>query len=585
MNEPLLPTLDARIKAALANAFGPDTVVSGPLVLPAKDARHGDYTCSAPMALARSLNEAPIELATRLAGALEVGDICEPPEVVKPGFVNLRMRSDWLATRAAARIGDPRVGVGLVANPQTVVFDYSSPNVAKEMHVGHLRSTIIGDCLANIYEFVGHRVERLNHLGDWGTQFGMLITHLADVAPEAIESGSSSGLGDLVSFYQAAKVRFDEDNDFAQRARSRVVDLQAGEPTARAAWIVLVDISKRENQEIYDLLGVNELEDRGESFYEPMLKDVVSDLEAKGLLVVDGGAKCVFVEGFTNKEGDPLPLIVQKADGGYNYATTDLAAIRHRVDNGADRIVYVVDAGQAQHLQMVFAVARSAGWLSENTDAIHVAFGLVLGEDGKRLRTRSGDSVRLRELLDEAVERSSSFVLDRAEERGNPVPKDVERIAQVIGIGAVKYADLSQNRQSNYIFSFDKMLSLKGNTAPYLQYAYARMRSILREAGWEDGPPNGGVNINIVESQERDLAKQLVEFDDIVRRAADDLAPNQLCAYLYELSQVFNQFYEHCPVLRSEDLVRTSRLGFCEATSATLRLGLGLLGIEVMERL
>lgn len=585
MNEPLLPTLDARIKAALANAFGPDTVVSGPLVLPAKDARHGDYTCSAPMALARSLNEAPIELATRLAGALEVGDICEPPEVVKPGFVNLRMRSDWLATRAAARIGDPRVGVGLVANPQTVVFDYSSPNVAKEMHVGHLRSTIIGDCLANIYEFVGHRVERLNHLGDWGTQFGMLITHLADVAPEAIESGSSSGLGDLVSFYQAAKVRFDEDNDFAQRARSRVVDLQAGEPTARAAWIVLVDISKRENQEIYDLLGVNELEDRGESFYEPMLKDVVSDLEAKGLLVVDGGAKCVFVEGFTNKEGDPLPLIVQKADGGYNYATTDLAAIRHRVDNGADRIVYVVDAGQAQHLQMVFAVARSAGWLSEKTDAIHVAFGLVLGEDGKRLRTRSGDSVRLRELLDEAVERSSTFVLERAEERGNPVPKDVERIAQVIGIGAVKYADLSQNRQSNYIFSFDKMLSLKGNTAPYLQYAYARMRSILREAGWEDGPPNGGVNINIVESQERDLAKQLVEFDDIVRRAADDLAPNQLCAYLYELSQVFNQFYEHCPVLRSEDLVRTSRLGFCEATSATLRLGLGLLGIEVMERL
>lgn len=585
MNEPLLPTLDARIRAALESAFGPETVVSGPLVLPAKDARHGDYTCSAPMALARSLNEAPIELATRLVGALEVGDICEPPEVVKPGFVNLRMRSDWLAARAAARIGDPRAGVGLVANPETVVFDYSSPNVAKEMHVGHLRSTIIGDCLANIYEFVGHRVERLNHLGDWGTQFGMLITHLADVAPEAIESGSSSGLGDLVSFYQAAKVRFDEDNDFAQRARSRVVDLQAGEPSARVAWNVLVEISKRENQEIYDLLGVSELEDRGESFYEPMLKDVVSDLEAKGLVVVDGGAKCVFVEGFTNKEGDPLPLIVQKADGGYNYATTDLAAIRHRVDNGADRIVYVVDAGQAQHLQMVFAVARSAGWLTENTDAEHAAFGLVLGEDGKRLRTRSGETIRLRELLDEAVERSGIFVLERAEERGNPVPQDVERIAQVIGIGAVKYADLSQNRQSNYVFSFDKMLSLKGNTAPYLQYAYARMRSILREAGWEDGPPNGGVTINIVESQERDLAKQLVEFDDIVRRAADDLAPNQLCAYLYELSQVFNQFYEHCPVLRSEEPVRTSRLGFCEATSATLRLGLGLLGIEVMERL
>ncbi|MGK2956829.1 MAG: arginine--tRNA ligase [Acidimicrobiales bacterium] len=594
MSESLLSLLDVRITSALLAAFGPDVSMPTPLVLPAKDVRHGDYTCSAPMALARTLGEAPLVLAEKLVQALDVADICEAPEVVKPGFVNLRIRSDWLATRVEDMLGHPTVGIEPVPNPKTVVFDYSSPNVAKEMHVGHLRSTIIGDCLANVSELVGNRVERLNHLGDWGTQFGMLITHLADVHPEAIESGSLtyarwteslSLLGNLVMFYQAAKVRFDEDEEFAERARRRVVDLQAGEPTARAAWTVLVELSRHENQEIYDLLGVQELTDRGESFYEPMLGDVVADLETKGLVAVDGGAKCVFAEGFTNKEGDPLPLIVQKADGGYNYATTDLAAIRHRVDNGADRIVYVVDAGQSLHLQMVFAVARMAGWLPDHLEATHVGFGLVLGEDGKRLRTRSGETVRLRALLDEALQRSGTFVSTRATERGQEPPDDIDLVARVIGIGAVKYADLSQNRQSNYVFSFDKMLSLKGNTAPYLQYAYARMRSILREAGWADGPPAGNIAVELGDSQERALAKHLVEFADVVQRTASELSPNHLCAYLYELSQVYNQFYEHCPVLRSEQPLRTSRLALCESTAATLKLGLGLLGIEVLERL
>ena len=585
MAEPVLSIIDTRITTALLAAFGPDVVVSGPLVLPSKDARHGDYTCSVPMALARTLGEAPLALAERLGQALEVDDLCEAPEVVRPGFVNLRMRSDWMAARVAGMVGDPRVGVEAVAVPQTVVLDYSSPNVAKEMHVGHLRSTIIGDCLANVAELVGHRVERLNHLGDWGTQFGMLITHLADVHPEAIEVGRAGDLGDLVAFYRSAKVRFDQDEDFAERARRRVVDLQAGEPTARSAWRVLVELSRVENQEIYDLLGVHELTDRGESFYEPMLGDVVADLEAKGLVSVDAGAKCVFAEGFTNKDGDPLPLIVQKADGGYNYATTDLAAIRHRVSGGADRLVYVVDAGQSLHLQMVFAVARLAGWLPEGVEATHVAFGLVLGEDGKRLRTRSGETVRLRALLDEAVDRSRAFVTTRAAERGEQPPDDLDRVARVIGIGAVKYADLSQNRQSNYVFSFDKMLSLKGNTAPYLQYAYARMRSILREARPAEGSAAGEVRVVLGEPQERDLAKHLIEFADVVARTADELAPNHLCAYLYELSQTYNQFYEHCPVLRSEDPVRASRLALCEATAATLRIGLGLLGIEVLERL
>ncbi len=586
MAQPVLSILDTRIAAALHSAFGPDVAPAGPLVLPAKDARHGDYTCSVPMALARTLGEAPMVLAERLGRALELDDLCEAPEIVKPGFVNLRMRSEWMASRVGEMSRDQRVGIDPVGDPRTVVFDYSSPNVAKEMHVGHLRSTIIGDCLANVEEFLGHRVERLNHLGDWGTQFGMLITHLADVYPDAIEGGHPGDLGDLVTFYRAAKARFDEDERFAERARGRVVDLQLGEETARRAWSTLVELSREENRDVYDLLGVRELTDRGESFYEPMLADVVADLEAQGLVRVDGGAKCVFVEGFSNKEGEPLPLIVQKADGGYNYATTDLAAIRHRVQGGADRIVYVVDAGQSQHLQMVFAVARRAGWLPETVEATHVGFGLVLGEDGKRLRTRSGETVRLRALLDEAVDRARSFVVGRAGERGQELPEDIDRVARVIGIGAVKYADLSQNRQSNYVFSFDRMLSLKGNTAPYLQYAYARMRSILREATTAcGGEPAVAPRVVLGDPRERDLARHLIEFADVVARTADDLAPNHLCAYLYDLSQAYNQFYEHCPVLRSEDPVRVSRLVLCDVTAATLKVGLGLLGIEVLDRL
>jgi arginyl-tRNA synthetase len=472
--------------------------------------------------------------------------------------------------------------------PQHVVVDYSAPNVAKEMHVGHLRSTVIGDALADVLELLGHHVERVNHLGDWGTQFGMLITHLADTAPEAMEPGADVDLGDLVAFYRDAKARFDADEDFAERSRARVVDLQSGEATARAAWSALVARSKAENQVVYDLLGIEGLEDRGESFYEPMLADVVADLDAAGLLVVDDGARCVFVEGFTNRDGDPLPLIIQKADGGYNYATTDLAAVRHRVAAGAERLLYVVDGGQGQHLQMVYAVARKAGWLPEGVEATHVGFGLVLGEDGKRLRTRSGENVRLQDLLDEAVERARAFLEARADERGEPLPDDTDEIAEVVGIGAVVYADLSQNRQSNYTFSFDRMLSLKGNTAPYLQYAYARIQSILREAGWTDGPP-GDIEVEpaveLVAPQEVDLARVLVGLPDVLDRVASEYAPNHLAAHLFELAQAFSQLYEHCPVLKAPEPARTSRLVLCAATARSLRLGLRLLGIQVVDRI
>ncbi|MCU1376472.1 MAG: arginyl-tRNA synthetase, partial [Actinomycetia bacterium] len=573
MPETLLALLDARIAAAARSAFGPDVALSGPLVLPARDARHGDYSSPVAMSVAKALGRNPFEVAEELAAALDVTDVAEAPEVVRPGFVNLRLRPEWVAARLAAEVGDDRLGLAPIDDPELVVVDYSSPNLAKEMHVGHLRSTIIGDALANVFAHLGHRLDRVNHVGDWGAQFGMLLVHLEELRA----AGEDLDMADVESFYRAANLRDKDDPEFHERARNRVVELQDGEPTARATWAELVELTERNNQVVYDLLGVVGLEDRGESFYQPMLDDVVADLAAEGLLVEDQGAKVVFVDGFNNKEGDPLPIIVQNRHGGYGYATTDLAAIRHRVKElGATRVLYVVDAGQSQHFAMVFAVARKAGWVPDDVELTHVPFGLVLGEDGKRLRTRTGENVRLRDMLTEAVDRARAFVVARAEERGDPLPDDLERVAATIGLGAVKYADLSQNRQSNYIFSYDKMLSLKGNTAPYLQYAYARMRSILREAGWADGPP-APVAIELGHEAEVELAKKLLATNDVLARMTEEYAPNHLCAHLYEISQAYNQFYEHCPVLRSEEPLRSSRLALCDVTARTLKTGLALL--------
>jgi arginyl-tRNA synthetase len=575
--EPLLDLLGGRVAAAARSAFGPDVVLGDQLVLPTRDPQHGDYSSPVAMSLAKQLRRAPLELAGELAAALEVADVAEAPEVLAPGFVNLRLRPDWLAGRLGVLAGDGRLGVPAPLDAALSVLDYSGPNVAKEMHVGHLRSTIIGDCLANVLALAGDRVERVNHLGDWGAQFGMLLAHLEDE-----RDGDALAIADVEAFYREANARDKDDPEFHERARRRVVELQSGDPAARASWTELVELTTRNNDRVYDLLGIRGLEVRGESFYQPMLADVVAELEAKGLCVEDQGAKVVFVEGFTNKEGDPLPLIVQNRHGGYGYATTDLAAVRHRVvELGARRVVYVVDAGQSQHLQMVFAAARMAGWVPERVRVEHVAFGLVLGEDGKRLRTRSGDNVRLGELVAEAVARARAFVVARAEEREQPLPDDLDEVARVIGIGSVKYADLSQNRQSNYVFSFDRMLSLKGNTAPYLQYAYARMRSILRDAG---ARPAEVVPV-LTEAAELELARLLVATPDVVARVVEGLEPNHLCTHLYEIAQSFSRFYEACPVLRAEEPVRTTRLLLCEVTSTTLRDGLGLLGIDVLERL
>ncbi|MEB3338413.1 MAG: arginine--tRNA ligase, partial [Leptolyngbyaceae bacterium] len=457
---------------------------------------------------------------------------------------------------------------------------------AKEMHVGHLRSTIIGDSIARVLEFQGHEVLRLNHVGDWGTQFGMLIAYLQTVYPDALTTSDALDLGDLVVLYRQAKQRFDEDETFRETARQGVVRLQAGDPEARKAWQLLCEQSRREFQVIYNLLDIH-LEERGESFYNPMLPSVVEDLAQTGLLVEDAGAQCVFLEGFLNKEGEPQPLIVQKSDGGYNYATTDLAAVRYRIqEDQAQRIIYVTDAGQANHFAQVWQVARRAGWVPEGVELVHVPFGLVLGEDGKKFRTRSGDTVRLRDLLDEAIARTRADLESRLQAEEREESEDFKaHVSQAVGISAVKYADLSQNRTSNYVFSYDKMLALQGNTAPYMLYAYVRIQGISRKGQIDFEQLEEGAKLLLEEESELVLAKYLIQFGDVLRAVEMDLLPNRLCQYLFELSQKFNQFYDQCPVLTAAEPLRTSRLSLCDLTARTLKLGLSLLGIAVIERM
>ncbi|TMK66782.1 MAG: arginine--tRNA ligase [Actinobacteria bacterium] len=500
--------------------------------------------------------------------------VFDPPTVAPPGFVNFRLRDEWLAQQTGDRAAADAVELDPAARREHVVVDFSSPNVAKEMHVGHLRSTIIGDALARFFEACRHEVERVSHVGDWGTQFGMLITHLR-------ESGiDGAQVDDLNAFYREAKRRFDEDPAFKDRAREAVVALQKGEPSARAAWQALCDRSRDEFHEIYRRLGV-EVTEKGESFYEPYLAETVEELEDKGLVVVDEGAKCVYLEGFTNKEGEPLPLIIEKADGGYNYATTDLAALRYRIKQGATKILYVIDLGQAQHMEMVFATARKAGWLTADIEAVHVGFGLVLGEDQKRLRTREGESIPLRGLLDEAVRRARDLAAERlVTARGTRKSEDVDRVGEHIGIAAVKYVELSHNRTTNYVFAFDKMVSLHGNTAPYILYAYARVEGIVAEAGTQGGGPAA-----VETASERQLALDLARFEETVERAMADYQPSVICDYLFHVCQQFSRFYEESRVIGEDGSVNVPRLRLCEATATTIKSGLGLLGIETLEEI
>jgi arginyl-tRNA synthetase len=573
-----MPDVSRVLLQRLQAAF--DTVQPGAdPVLRSSD--RADYQANGALALSKQVQRPAPEVAADVVAAAELSDLCSEVEVSGPGFINLTLSDGFVAAQVGLLSQDARLSVPLAASPERVVIDYSAPNVAKEMHVGHLRSTLIGDALARVLAFLGHEVVRENHIGDWGTPFGMLIEHLLDVGGAA--RAESFSVRDLNEFYAAARRQFDEDAEFAERSRQRVVLLQGGDPETMRLWRVFVAESMRHAREVYDLLGVLLTEDDtvGESFYNPLLPVVVDELGAKGLLVEDDGALCVFPPGFENRQGDPLPLIVRKSDGGYGYPATDLACVRDRTARvGATRLVYVVGAEQSLHLRLVFAVATMAGYLSDADRAEHVGFGLVLGTDGKKLASRSGGSERLVDLLSEAVDRAALALKERD---SDIAPERQAAVARALGIGAVKYADLSTERMRDYVFDYDRMLAAEGNTGPYLQYAHARIRSIFRR-GAATPPPIGSVPA-LGHPAERVLALQLLRFGEAVEATAETSSPSKLCTYLFDLATAFTGFYEACRVLVDDEAVRASRLVLCELTARVLELGLSLLGMEAPEQM
>jgi arginyl-tRNA synthetase len=579
--------LKSRFDQALVNAFGQDLAGTDPILVPASNPKFGDYQSNVAMSLAKRLGKAPRAIAEAIVQNLDVAEFCAPPTVAGPGFINLAFKTAYLESQIQAIQSDAHLGVALAAQPKRVIVDYPSPNIAKEMHVGHLRPAVIGDCISRILEFLGHDVLRISHIGDWGTPFGMLIAYLREAYPKALQATEELDLGDLSTFYRQAKKRFDDDEAFREAARQSVVQLQAGDEETLKAWKIVCALSSRAYRKTYDLMGIAQFNERGESFYNPFLTDVVDELENKGLLVESQGAKCVFLEGFTNREGDPLPLIIQKSDGGYNYATTDLAAIRYRVtEDKAQRVIYPVGAEQTNHFTQIFQVGRRAGWITDDVEFIHTPFGLVLGEDSKKLKTRAGEAVRLQDLLKEAIAHARADLEKRLKEEGRQETEEfIAHSSQVIGISAIKYADLSQNRTSNYIFSYDKMLALQGNTAPYMLYAYVRVQGISRKGNIDFAALGQDTSILLKEEEELILAKHLLQLDEVLTEIEADLLPNRLCQYLFELSQKFNQFYDRCPVLQAEDALKTSRLVLCDLTARTIKVGLSLLGIPVLERM
>ena len=629
------------VEREAAAAFAAAGIADSPVVLqPTKNAEHGDFQINGVMGAAKKAKQNPRELAQKVAEVLADNAVIESAEVAGPGFINLRLRPEFLAQNIQTALNDARFGVAKTDKPQTVVIDYSSPNLAKEMHVGHLRSSIIGDSISRVLEFMGNTVIRQNHVGDWGTQFGMLVAYLV----EQQKDNAAFELADLEQFYRAAKVRFDEDPAFADTAREYVVKLQGGDETVLALWKQFVDISLSHAQAVYDTLGLKlRPEDvAGESKYNDDLQPVVDDLVQKGLAVEDDGAKVVFLDEFKNKEGEPAAFIVQKQGGGFLYASTDLACLRYRVGTlHADRLLYVVDHRQALHFEQLFTTSRKAGYLPEDVKAEFIGFGTMMGKDGKPFKTRSGDTVKLVDLLDEAINRAEQVVKEKnpkwqltteledglkkissltnsdnlknklkynlenkkleitlendvvyhlpidkidkivrgAEEYTDTALSDAEKIARVVGIGAVKYADLSKNRTSDYVFDWDAMLSFEGNTAPYLQYAYTRVQSVFRKAGeWDATAPTV-----LTEPLEKQLAAELLKFEDVLQSVADTAYPHYLAAYLYQIATLFSRFYEACPILKSEGATRNSRLQLAKLTGDTLKQGLELLGIDVLD--
>ncbi|MEP8548894.1 arginine--tRNA ligase [Enterobacter mori] len=571
--------LSEKVSQALIAAGAPADCE--PQVRQSAKVQFGDYQANGVMAVAKKLGMPPRQLAEQVLTHLDLTGIASKTEIAGPGFINIFLEPAFLASHVDAALKSDRLGVSQ-PKAQTIVIDYSAPNVAKEMHVGHLRSTIIGDASVRTNEFLGHKVIRANHVGDWGTQFGMLIAYLEK---QQQENAGEMALADLEGFYREAKKHYDEDEAFAERARSYVVKLQGGDTYFLEMWRKLVDITMSQNQLTYNRLNVTLTRDdvMGESLYNPMLPGIVADLKAKGLAVESEGATVVFLDEYKNKEGEPMGVIIQKKDGGYLYTTTDIACAKYRYETlHADRVLYYIDSRQHQHLMQAWTIVRKAGYVPDSVPLEHHMFGMMLGKDGKPFKTRAGGTVKLSDLLDEALERARRLVAEK-----NPdMPADeLEKLANAVGIGAVKYADLSKNRTTDYIFDWDNMLAFEGNTAPYMQYAYTRVLSVFRKANIDESVL-ANATVNITEDREAQLAARLLQFEEMLMVVARDGTPHVMCAYLYDLAGLFSGFYEHCPILSAEsEAVRNSRLKLAQLTAKTLKLGLDTLGIETVERM
>lgn len=570
--------LSQKIKHAMITA-GADASCDA-LVRQSGKPQFGDYQANGIMAAAKKLGIAPREMAQNVLDQLDLGELVEKVEIAGPGFINLFISRNWLAEQSQRLLTETRL-INATEQPQTIVADYSAPNVAKQMHVGHLRSTIIGDAVVRVLEYLGHKVIRANHVGDWGTQFGMLIAYLEKVENEHAEY---LALSDLEAFYRAAKQCYDSDTEFAEKSRNYVVKLQGGDQYCLTMWRKLVDITMQQNQDTYNRLNVTLSNDdvMGESLYNPMLAGVVADLKAKGIAVDDQGAVVVFLDEFKNKDGEPMGVIIQKSDGGFLYTTTDIAAAKYRHEVlHADRALYFTDSRQSQHLQQAWTIVRKAGYIPDSMSLEHFNFGMMLGKDNKPFKTRSGDTVKLTDLLDEAIERAGKLI---AEKNQDLTADELQQVVEAVAIGAVKYADLSKNRTTDYVFDWDNMLSFEGNTAPYMQYAYTRISSIFSRSGIDASALQG--NVSLQDDKERSLAIKLLQFEEAVQTVAKEGTPHVLCAYLYELAGAFSSFYEHCPILNADDeTLKNSRLQLAALTQKTLHQGLDLLGIKTVAKM
>jgi arginyl-tRNA synthetase len=573
----LIHVLEGQVRDILKTTSPEITVSTQP--------QFGHYQCNNALKLAKELKKNPRDVALAMVADWEkhpgYPSMIAKLEIAGPGFINIFLDVSFLSKEVTKVLHDPRLGVPLPAHVQRIVVEFSSPNIAKELHVGHLRSTIIGDCLARLFEFLGHDVLRLNHIGDWGTQFGMLIAYMRLEVPEVLEGRQAADLPALMRWYQASKKRFDEDAAFKKEAQLQVVKLQGGDEAALAIWHMICDISRKAFHAIYDILDVKLIE-RGESFYNPYLSDVVADLEKRHMVTLSNGARCVYLDGYKGRDGAPLPIIIQKSDGGYNYDTTDMAALRHRIEvEGADRIIVVTDAGQALHFEMIFKAAEKAGYLDRSKVRVdHVPFGVVLGSDGKKFKTRSGETVKLLDLLAEAIVQAENILRERLP----TLPKEqLHEMATILGTDAIKYADLSSHRVKDYVFSYDRMLRFEGNTAPFLLYAYVRMRSIQRKVGKSMDEVLKNHAIALEHPTEVDLALHLRQFGEALEAVAQELLPNRLADYLYHLAEKFHAFFRDCRVEGSPQ--ENSRLLLCEAAARILHQGLHILGLKTLEKM